>query len=98
MGEDCVEEVVCILHCTVTMNNYLAIILFLNLLLLFFIRDIRVQYFIVFTYKFVCLCGRVVTVAASHGRGSGFNSQSRQAGLRLVGYHPSEIGEMSSNY
>ena len=32
----------------------------------------------------VCLCGRVITVAASHARGSGFNYWSRQAFLRSV--------------
>ena len=34
----------------------------------------------------VCLCGRVVTVAASCARESGFNSQSRQAWLRLPSF------------
>ena len=33
-------------------------------------------------HSHVCLCSRLVTVAASHARGSGFNSRSRQAWLR----------------
>jgi len=42
--------------------------------------------------KYVLQCGRVVTVAASHARGSEFDSESRQ------GFHlPIEVGKISSN-
>jgi len=41
--------------------------------------------------ELVFLCGRVVTVAASHARGSGFDYQLDS------GFHHSEVGKMSSN-